>query len=203
MIEDPGCDCHVGLAFALGPRRGTLDLVPKPVTVGLLADTHGVLDPRVLDALQRCDVIVHAGDVGSAVVLDALATITADLYAVVGNNDVAHKWVGSSRALARLVDQHALALPGGTLAVRHGHRVLPAGRRHERLRALHPDARAIVYGHSHRRVVDDKRRPWVLNPGAAGRARTFGGPSALRLRAGVRVWRVEPIVFDAHAPRSP
>ncbi|MFM1890995.1 MAG: hypothetical protein RLZ44_72, partial [Pseudomonadota bacterium] len=33
--------------------------------------------------------------------------------------------------------------------------------------------------------------PWVLNPGAAGRSRTFGGPSCLLLHAGARVWRVE------------
>lgn len=163
--------------------------------VGLLADTHGVLDGRVLDALARCEVLVHAGDVGSASVLDDLAAITPDVYAVVGNNDVAKKWIGPAHALAQLAPEHALTLPGGTLVVRHGHRVLPAGRRHERLRALHPGARAIVYGHSHRRVIDDEADPWVLNPGAAGRARTYGGPSALRLRAGPRAWRVEPIVF--------
>jgi uncharacterized protein len=63
--------------------------------------------------------------------------------------------------------------------------------RHARLRAAYPSARAIVYGHSHRLVVDDALTPWVLNPGAAGRARTYGGPSCLVLEANVRSWHVE------------
>jgi hypothetical protein len=33
--------------------------------------------------------------------------------------------------------------------------------------------------------------PWVLNPGAAGRTRTYGGPSCLLLIAGETDWKVE------------
>ena len=71
--------------------------------------------------------------------------------------------------LASIPWEARLPLPGGLLVVVHGHRV-PAADRHARLRALYPQARAIVYGHSHRLVVDRDASPWVLNPGAAGRA---------------------------------
>lgn len=164
--------------------------------IGIVGDTHGVLDPRILDALAGSDVIVHAGDVGAAAVLQALAGAADRVLAVRGNNDVASKWAGSRRALDALPASVELDAPGGSLVVVHGHGVLPAKRRHERLRALHPNARAIVYGHSHRRVLDLDATPWVINPGAAGKARTFGGPSACILVARPRRWTVEAVVFE-------
>ncbi len=164
--------------------------------IGIVSDTHGALDPRILEAVARCDALVHAGDVGSDAVLDALRAVNDDVTAVLGNNDVRSKWVGTPASIDGLLEEATLELPGGTLVVVHGHRVLPAKRRHQRLRALHPDARAVVYGHSHRRVLDLDTSPWVINPGAAGRARTFGGPSACILTASVRRWRVESIVFE-------
>ncbi|WP_257388244.1 metallophosphoesterase family protein, partial [Tahibacter caeni] len=82
-------------------------------------------------------------------------------------------------------------LPGGRLVVVHGDR-WPARGRHAALRRAYPAARAVVYGHSHRLVVDTDALPWVLNPGAAGRARTNGGPSCLLLHATAQAWRVLP-----------
>ena len=43
------------------------------------------------------------------------------------------------------------------------------------LRAAHPQARGIVYGHTHRLLIDRSEEPWVLNPGAAGRIRNGSG----------------------------
>lgn len=164
--------------------------------IGILSDTHGVLDPRILDALEGSDAIIHAGDVGAASVLRELAGVTDQVLAVRGNNDVASKWRGRRRALESLPEALELDAPGGVIAIVHGHRVLPARHRHQRLRELHADARAIVYGHSHRRVLDLDCTPWVINPGAAGKARTFGGPSACVLVARPRRWTVEALVFD-------
>lgn len=165
--------------------------------IGIVSDTHGVLDPRIQGALVGCEAICHAGDVGSAAVLVALRSLGPRVIAVGGNNDVAGKWEGSERMLEALPDEAELEAPGGRLVVVHGHRVLPASRRHERLRALHPGARAIVYGHSHRRVLDLEPTPWVINPGAAGTARTYGGPSACILTARPRRWDVEALVFES------
>lgn len=164
-------------------RRGRL-------RIALVADTHGCVDMRVLRVAAACDLVVHAGDIGGGNVLDALRRC-GPVYAVRGNNDTPQKWPsGRCRMLRRLPEQVRLSLPGGVLVVLHGDRVLPARWRHEKLRRLYADARAVVYGHTHRLVCDRGTLPWILNPGAGGRARTFGGPSCLTLEVDMRRWRV-------------
>lgn len=162
------------------------------LSVALIADTHGYIDPRVLARLRDADLVVHAGDIGSGQVLAALP----EMYAVRGNNDVPGKWPAGERgALAELPEELRLELPGGVLVVVHGDRVLPALARHEKLRRLYPEARIVLYGHTHRLACDRSREPWVLNPGAAGRTRTFGGPSCLMLGVGARRWSVQALRF--------
>ena len=163
--------------------------------VAILADTHGVLDARVVEVVRECDCAVHAGDIGGASVLAALRP-AGTVVAVRGNNDTPAKWAEDERdRLEQLPLEATLELPGGTLVVVHGDRVLPARERHERLRRHYAQTRAVVYGHTHRLLCDQRERPWVLNPGAAGRARTFGGPSCLILHAELRTWRVEVVRF--------
>ncbi len=165
--------------------------------IAIVSDTHGAVDERVLDAVRGCDAALHAGDVGGARVLDALAQATGTLLAVRGNNDVARKWPGAdTAALEALPEEAHLPAPGGTIAVTHGHRALPARDRHRKLRERFPGARLVVYGHSHRLCIDRDAEPWVANPGAAGRARTFGGPSLLVLEAGPRGWTLMPRRFE-------
>lgn len=165
------------------------------VRVVILSDTHGTLDPRVLGLISTSDRVVHGGDIGGGDVLDAirlrLHPRSGALYAVRGNNDVPAKWPEPQRSrLCELPDRLQIDLPGGRLAVIHGHQT-PARGRHDRLRRLFPDARAIVYGHSHRLGVDQRAAPWVINPGAAGHSRTFGGPSCLILTATGLGWHLE------------
>ena len=161
----------------------------------LLSDTHGFLDPRVGNLAQNCDLAVHAGDVGASTVLEALAAARWGGVAVAGNNDDDARWEGTRSTLRALGEVATVRLPGGLLVAVHGDRHNPASRRHERLRAAYPQARCIVYGHSHRLVCDTGMRPWVLNPGAAGRARTFGGPSCLVLQVTRDDWQVEQLRF--------
>jgi predicted phosphodiesterase len=87
---------------------------------------------------------------------------------------------------------HALriGLPGGVLCAVHGERFGRVAERHSRLRSAFAQDRAVVYGHTHRWVVDDTAYPWILNPGACGRTRTFGGPSLLVLTAAPDGWTV-------------
>lgn len=163
----------------------------SPVRVLLVSDTHGVVHPRILEAAEACDLVVHAGDIGNAAVLQLLRPRHGEVYAVRGNNDIEAKWPPREREVLRgLPDTLAIALPGGTLRVVHGDRVQPAARRHERLRQLYPQARAVVYGHTHRAVCERDQLPWLLNPGAGGRTRTYGGPACMVLEAGARSWRV-------------
>ena len=58
-------------------------------------------------------------------------------------------------------------------AVVHGHQIVSVERRHGWLRERYPDVRVVVYGHTHRRCIDRSARPWIVNPGAAGRNRAF------------------------------
>lgn len=170
--------------------------------VALLSDTHGVLDGRIADLVADCDLAVHGGDIGCADVLAGLKPRSGRVAAVLGNNDVPHKWpAADQQLLGTLPLEVAEDLPGGRLVVVHGHRT-PAKDRHAKLRRRFPDARAIVYGHSHRLVADQEAEPWVLNPGAAGRERTFGGPSCMILTASHEQWSLAVHRFSlAGAPR--
>lgn len=166
--------------------------------VAIVSDTHGFVAPEILDSVAGCDLVVHAGDVGSAQVLRALRACVDEVVAVRGNNDIAAKWpAGEVSVLTRLPQELRLALPGGDLVVVHGHDAGTGPQRHRRLRRRYADASAIVYGHSHRLVLDCAEKPWVLNPGAAGHRRTFGAPSCLILAAGKAAWKVKPIRGNA------
>src|SRR5215475_6800356 len=73
-------------------RRGS-----DTAVVGVIADTHGLLRPQALAALTGVDLIVHAGDIGSAALLDDLAAI-APVLSVLANHD-RDRWsrIASSR----------------------------------------------------------------------------------------------------------
>jgi uncharacterized protein len=164
--------------------------------VALLADTHGQVDPRVVEVVAGCDLAVHGGDVGGAAVLRCLQPRGGRVIAVTGNNDVRRKWPEAELDLLdHLPEVAELSLPGGVLTLTHGHQT-PARERHARLRARYPGSRAVVYGHSHRLVADLDAEPWVLNPGAAGCERTYGGPSCMVLTATETAWTLEVYRFE-------
>src|SRR5712692_7864668 len=54
--------------------------------IGVISDTHGLLRPQALSALQGSALIIHAGDVGDPAILVALGKI-APVFAVRGNTD--------------------------------------------------------------------------------------------------------------------
>jgi putative phosphoesterase len=171
---------------------------PEAVRVAILSDTHGRLDPRIAGIVASCDCAVHAGDIGAAAVLAALQPRMKTVVAVLGNNDVAEKLDADDWLLLREVPLEArLELRGGLLVVVHGHKAGPAGRRHDWLRGRYPAARAVVYGHSHRLACDQTQTPWILNPGSAGLARTFGGPCCQVLSTGGGHWAVETVRFPS------
>lgn len=162
-----------------------------PLVGVLLGDTHGHLDARIAARVAEADFAVHTGDVGHADILDALKP-RRRLAVIQGNNDPGSDAGGPWSDIPR---QATLSLPGGDLAVVHGD-AWPARNRHQRLRAAFPAAKAVVYGHSHRLAIDDAALPWVLNPGAAGRTRTYGGPSCLVLNIpDSATWQIEPLRF--------
>ena len=157
----------------------------------ILADTHGFLDSRIAEQAAGADWLIHAGDVG-ADIAEQCEALADRVQIVAGNNDPAGgPWPTEAE----------IALPGGTLAVMHGHQ-WPARTRHARLRARFAHARAVVLGHSHRRVLDTQTAPWLINPGAAGKSRAYGGPSYVELIAGNDDWQITPTVFTPRSKRK-
>jgi hypothetical protein len=123
------------------------------MSVGVISDTHGLLRPEAVAALDGSDLIVHAGDVGDAKVLERLRTI-APTFAVRGNVDT---------------DAWASALPM-TEVVEAGRLLLYV--LHD-LAALDLDPKAagfaaVISGHSHRPAGAVRDTVLYLNPGAAG-----------------------------------
>ena len=164
--------------------------------VAILADTHGFLDPRIRDCVSRCDVAIHAGDIGGADVLLAMQP-REEVVAIRGNNDTPEKWPAAEhQMLATLPREATVELPGGLLVVVHGDDPETLRERHRRYRRRYAHARAVVYGHSHHLLTDFEEQPWILNPGAAGRTRTHGGPSCLFIECDSGAWRVETLRLE-------
>lgn len=164
----------------------------RKVRIGVLSDTHGWIDPNIQEILAGADCIVHAGDVLGASVLRTLEGLVGQeqVVAVAGNNDIGGR-ASNGDDLPTVAE---VRLPGGALVVTHGDQ-FGAVPTHERLRETWPEARVIVYGHTHRLVCDQETLPWVLNPGAAGRTRVHDGPSCLMLTIDGEGWTVEAHQF--------
>ena len=165
------------------------------VTVGILSDTHGYLDERIAKVIRDCDYAVHAGDIMGAHILEQLQPRKI-VIAVAGNNDYPALWNKEDAAIVSALPRTtSLVLPGGTITIEHGHR-LGGFPEHDQLRWDHADVKMVVYGHTHKRVIDQQAEPWIVNPGAAGRERTKGGPSCLILSASESEWTIETILFS-------
>lgn len=131
--------------------------------VGVISDTHGLLRPEALEALRGSDLIVHAGDVGSPDVLHALGAI-APVTAVRGNNDRGG-WA------AKLPLTEVLEVGGATLYVIHDVNELDLDPRAAGLSA-------VIAGHSHRPLAEERDGVLFFNPGSAG-PRRFSLPISL------------------------
>ena len=40
--------------------------------IAVLSDTHGLLRPEVLEQIESCDALIHAGDIGSQRIIDEI-----------------------------------------------------------------------------------------------------------------------------------
>jgi len=169
--------------------------------IAIVSDTHSVISPNILDAIKSCDQIIHAGDICGAHILEQLKQINPKLTAVTGNNDAPSLWAKNEIDIVSALPSVAkINAPGGTIAIEHGHKHGMHQPDHTSLRAAHPDAKVIVYGHTHTMLIDDSTTPWVVNPGAAGATRTNGGPSCLILSASAnKEWDIEMIRFEEEA----
>jgi putative phosphoesterase len=130
--------------------------------VAVLADTHAPrrwksCPPAVAAHLAGVDLILHAGDVCTAAVLDELAAY-APVHAVRGNND------GPGVAAWGAPDTLQLDLDGLQVAMIHDSG--PAAGRPTRLRRRFPRAELVVFGHSHIPLDHAENGQRIFNPGS-------------------------------------
>ena len=118
--------------------------------IALISDTHGWLDPRIHELFADVAAILHAGDIGVFGVVEQLRQI-APLQVVRGNVD-------RTPDLLALPEHVDLMLGGVRLHLVH--RPVDARPR---------DAQIVVYGHTHKPLVDWRDGVCWVNPGAAGR----------------------------------
>ena len=133
--------------------------------IGLISDTHGLLRPEAVAALQGCAQIIHAGDIGKPQVLDGLRAI-APLEAIRGNIDTAD-W---AQVLPERLD---LRIGGLTLHVLHDLKQLD-------IDPLATGVDVVIAGHSHKPKVERRDGVLYVNPGSAG-PRRFSLPISLAL----------------------
>jgi putative phosphoesterase len=148
--------------------------------VGVISDTHGLLRPRALDALRGADVIIHAGDVGDAAILEELRRL-APTFAVRGNIDrgdcaalPATEFVEVGELLFHVLhDIAALDLDPPTAGFA-----------------------AVVFGHSHRPSMETREGVLYLNPGSAGPRRFTLPATVARVRVSGREIRPEIVTLE-------
>lgn len=120
------------------------------------------------------------------------------MIAVKGNNDHIDAWDKNEHdVVSSLQPVSELYLSGGKVVVEHGEAHGFNTPCHEKLRKAHSHARVIVYGHTHKQVIDQSEMPWVINPGAAGKARTNGGASCRVLHVSpLKEWDIQRFRFS-------
>jgi putative phosphoesterase len=144
--------------------------------LGIISDTHGKLRPEVFEIFAEVQHILHAGDVGEGDILDELEVL-APVTAVYGNVD-------GFELRSKLPQVAQMELDGFNVTVTHGDQFgspTPA-----KLHAAFPDAEIIIFGHTHRPLLElvDKTVT-VMNPGSAGAAR-------FQLKPSVGIMELEP-----------
>jgi uncharacterized protein len=133
--------------------------------IGVISDTHGLLRPEAVAALQGVEHILHAGDVGDPAILDTLRAI-APVTAIGGNIDV-------HGPCSHLPATEAVTFDGHSFYMLHDRQALD-------LDPVTAGFGAVISGHSHRPLIEWNKGVLYLNPGSAG-PRRFTLPISLAL----------------------
>lgn len=133
--------------------------------IGIISDTHGLLRAQVFEAFDGVEHILHAGDVGDPDILAELAAI-APVTAVWGNVD-------GTEIRARVPEVARLELGGVRIVIIHGMQF--GSPTPQKVAAAHADAGLVVFGHSHRPLIQQVGPTLAVNPGSAG-PRRFKDP---------------------------
>ncbi len=133
--------------------------------IGLISDTHipdaaKAIPPQVMEVFSGVDLILHAGDIYIVSVLDELQSI-APVLAARGDDDYEIRD-------ERVQEMQNLTIEGLTFYVVHSSQywardLIERPERHNLAQA--PDV--IVFGHTHRDVVQTVGKSLLVNPGSA------------------------------------
>ena len=118
--------------------------------LAILSDTHGLLRPEVAEHLKTADAILHGGDVNKPGIVDQLERY-APLYVVRGNND--KEWA------EQIPHDLTITLGGVTFYLVHNKKEVPADL---------TGVDAVVFGHSHKYLLEERDGVLWLNPGSCG-----------------------------------
>jgi uncharacterized protein len=144
--------------------------------IGLISDTHGLLRSEALEALRGSDFIIHAGDIGNAIIIERLQMV-APVAAVKGNID---KGTWASELPSSVVVEARSAM----IYVLHDIQQLD----------LDPAAAGfdfVISGHSHKPARTERSGVIYVNPGSAG-PRRFQLPIAVaRLNLSHSPWAID------------
>ncbi len=130
--------------------------------LAIISDTHMPRRGRVLPAacverLRAADAILHAGDLIEVEVLEELEALGPPVHAIRGNND-------SAVLQARL--PRTLIVPAAGARIAMVHDAGPGANRFQRLRRRFPDVDAVVFGHSHVPLLEERDGFAIFNPGS-------------------------------------
>lgn len=130
--------------------------------LAVIADTHlprgkRRLPDACLERLRAADAILHAGDLISVSVLRELEALGTPVHAVAGNGD-------EPDLLTMLPRVRTVRADGATIAMIHD--AGPAAGRVARMRRTFPDADAVVFGHSHIPLHEERDGFQIFNPGS-------------------------------------
>lgn len=118
--------------------------------IGIVSDTHGLLRPEVIVALEGCEAILHGGDINKQEILDRLGEISP-VYVVRGNND--KDW---AEYIPYSMD---FELAGLHIYMTHKKKDLPSDLGNYDL---------VVVGHTHKYEEVRIGKTLLINPGSCG-----------------------------------
>lgn len=180
--------------------------------IGLLSDTHGLLDKRVFEHFEPCDEIWHAGDIGSAEVLRALREFRPT-RAVFGNIDGGEvRYSLSEFYRFRVEEVNVLMTHIGGYPGKYNLWLIPWFEKSLKAKQTvnssaednsfnRDDIDLFVCGHSHiLKVQYDKHYQFLtLNPGAAGKSGWQTVQTLLRFTIdGQKIDNLEVIELERH-----
>ena len=143
--------------------------------IAVISDTHNLLRDEVKEKLEESDFILHAGDICSPAVYDAIKSLGKPMLTVRGNND--GSWAkerGIPKAAdVRLSDVEGVSKFGKDFKIQNLRIYMAHDRKDIPAEVLEGDLGydLVVFGHSHKYESFRAGKTLVINPGSCGPVR--------------------------------